>query len=191
MRKHSILILSIFLLNISLVCFANVPNNQVLIRFKEEYKKNDIDKFINSYKLKNLKVLSGINIYVLEVPKDIKNTDFVKKVEKVGIVKYVEANKNVDLSRNFVKESEKVDYSKLLDKEVTITGMYEYNRAGAMFSNDSGSISLVDLDNRVILRLPENKDGSKLQITGIVRKIKGYNVTNDLGLLPISVKEVK
>lgn len=188
-RLTGFLILSIVVLQISINAFA-LPNNQVLIRFKDTYKESDINKFIKEFNLKKVKVLSGLNIHVLEVPKNIKSEQLVKKVGKVGIVKYVEENTQVDLTKDFTKTTEKLDYTKILGKEITITGIYESSRAGAMFSNDNGSISLIDLDNRVLLKLPNIKEGSSLKLTGIVRKIKGYNVTNDMGLLVINIEEL-
>lgn len=190
--KKALFFLSLTLIiNAGLISFASLPENQILIRFKEGYKNSDIEKFITTQKFKKLKILSGINIYVFETPSGMKSDEAVKKVEKNGIVKYVESNKHVDISKAFSAPIEKVDYSKMLNKEVTVTGMYEYNRAGAMLSNDNGAISLIDLDNRVLLRLPSAKDGIKIKATGIIRKIKGYNVTNDIGFLPVSVEEVK
>lgn len=183
-------VLTAILLQVSLNAFA-LPNNQVLIRFKDTYKEADINKFITDFNLKKVKVLSGLNLYVLEVPKNMKPVQVVKKVEKVGIVKYVEENTQVDLTKAFSQTTEKLDYTKMLGKEITITGLYEANRAGAMFSNDNGAISLIDLDNRVILRLPNIKEGSNLKLTGIVRKIKGYNVTSDMGLLVINAEQLK
>lgn len=184
------LVFSAIVLQISTNAFA-LPNNQVLIRFKDTYKESDINKFITDFHLKKVKVLSGLNLHVLEIPKNMKSAQVVKKVEKVGIVKYVEENTQVDLDKAFPPVTEKLDYTKMLGKEITITGLYESNRAGSMFSNDNGSISLIDLDNRVILRLPNIKEGSTLKLTGVVRKIKGYNVTNDMGLLVINAEEIK
>lgn len=183
-------VLTAIVLQASLNSFA-LPNNQVLVRFKDTYKEADINKFITDFNLKKVKVLSGLNLHVLEVPKNMKPAQVVKKVEKVGIVKYVEENTQVDLTKAFSQTTEKLDYTKMLGKEITITGLYEANRAGAMFSNDNGAISLIDLDNRVILRLPNIKEGSNLKLTGIVRKIKGYNVTSDMGLLVINAEQLK
>lgn len=177
-------------LQISANTFA-LPNNQILIRFKETSKETEINKFITDFKLKKLKILSGINLYVLEVPTNMKPAQAIKKLEKISMVKYVEENKQIELNTNLVEPSEKVNYAKMLGKEITITGLYEANRAGAMFSNDNGTISLIDLDNRVLLKLPNIQEGSNLKLTGIVRKIKGYNVTNDIGLLVTNVEEIK
>lgn len=166
-------------------------SNQVLIKFKSGLTKNNIESFHSKYGTKILRIIPGINVYVVETPVDIRAEQLVRFLENDPMVKYAEVNTAIQLNPDAEVNpvytiNPVINYEKMIGKQLDINGVYKSSRSGAIISTKDGNLSIVDLDGTVVINLPGMAESSKVIITGIIKKVKGFNLTNNVGIMPVS-----
>ena len=197
LKKTKVLVLSLALVTFSLSSFANEKaenvvgnlkvspkNNEIMVKFKDKTSKKQIDEFTAKYGTKVLKVISGINTYVLEVPKETKADKLIKTLKTEKIIQSVEANQEVSLSPIKVETKAQVNYNDMIGKTVKLKGTLSLSRSGAIIETKEGNLSIIDKNNKVLMSYMTFKNGDEVEISGTIKSIKGFNITNNLAILP-------
>jgi hypothetical protein len=171
-------------------------SNQLLIKFKTGITKNAMDTFHSKYGVRTIKILPLINVHLVETPVDIRATQLVKYLENDPMVEYAEVNTSINLNPDVETEpvysiSGNVNYSQMIGKQTDVIGSYNSSRSGAVITVNNTTLSVVDLDGKVITKLPGTAEGSRVSITGIIREVKGFNITRNLGIMPVAFNKVK
>ncbi len=169
--------------------------NQLLVKFKSGITKSAIEEFNSKYGTKTLKVIPGINVYLIEITLGIRASQLVKYLENDKNVKYAEVNTvvnyNPDSEVNPVYTIMNSNIGTMIGKKVDIKGVYHTTRSGAVIQTENEKLSVVDLDGTVLAKLPKINEGTQLIVSGVVKQVNGFNVTNNIGVMPVEVKKIK
>ena len=74
----------------------------------------------------------------------------------------------------------------MIGKQVDVSGIYKSSRSGAIITTSNGNLSIVDMDGTVVTKLPNMAEGKRVIFSGIIKEIKGFNVTKNVGIMPVS-----
>ena len=106
-----------------------------------------------------------------------------------------DATREVALERPCALADLHAEPKSFLGKTVTVTGAVRTSRSGAILFEAGGTdqrISLVGTTGVVLMALP---DGQPLpgdyRIRGVVRAAKGFNLTDGLGLEPVTIEPLR
>lgn len=170
----------------------NQQNSQLLVKFKKGTSKNGVNEFHAKYGTRTIKVLPAINVHVIETTVGIKSSQLIRYFNNDPLVQYAEINTEISLDTdtiiNPVYTIQSVDYERMLNQQISVSGTYYSSRSGAIIETNKGRLSIVDIDGTVLTELPNLSNGSRLALSGIVKRTKGFNSTNDLGIMPVSIK---
>jgi hypothetical protein len=171
-------------------------HNQLLIKFNSGLSKNSIDTFHAKYGIRTLRIIPVINVYVVETPIDIKANQLVEFLGNDPLVKYAEVNTSIELNPDSATNpvytiSTDKDYSQMIGKQTDIKGIYKSSRSGAVVTIGDTTLSIVDLDGTVVTKFPGMTEGTRVVISGVIKEVKGFNVTKNLGIMPVSFNKAK
>jgi chaperonin cofactor prefoldin len=65
---------------------------EVLVKFKQNVRQQEIEEFLSQYNLEVKKVISGINVYNLQLPEGVKVKDIIEKLKQDSRIEYAEPN---------------------------------------------------------------------------------------------------
>jgi len=185
---------SLYTSNIEQTMIVNDNSKEILVKFKKGLMKQGINEFEAKYGLKTVKVLPATNIHVMKNKTGIKNNQLLSYIQNDPSVLYAEINQEIAFGPdyNIVPVFNILsNYENMIGKTVSIRGTYFSSRSGAIIETNKGKLSIVDLDGSVLTRIFNLKDGSKILLSGVIKEVKGFNLTNNLGILPISIKIAK
>ncbi|GIW21312.1 MAG: hypothetical protein KatS3mg068_0319 [Candidatus Sericytochromatia bacterium] len=169
-------------------------NKEILVKFKKGLTKANINEFQAKYGLRTVKVLPASNIHVMKNEIGMKNEQILGYIQNDPMVLYAEINREISFGPdyNIVPVFNILsNYQNMIGKTISVKGIYFSSRSGAIIETSNGKLSIVDLDSSVLPRITNLKDGSKISITGVVKEVKGFNLTNNIGILPVSIKVSK
>lgn len=169
-------------------------NKEILVKFKKGLTRAGINEFQAKYGLKTLKVLPATNIHVMKNEIGMRNNQMLNYIQNDPSVLYAEINQEISFGPDYnivPVFSILNNYENMVGKNVSIKGTYFSSRSGAIIETSKGKLSIVDLDGSVLPRISNMKDGSQISLSGVVKEVRGFNVTNNLGILPVSIKVAK
>ncbi len=168
--------------------------SQLLIKFKSGITKSAIEEFNSKYGTRTVKVIPGINVYLVEIVLGIQASKLVKYLENEPLVKYAEVNHSINLNPDQLTEPVYTimnsDYSSMIGKKINIEGVYHSSRSGAVLQTGNSKLSVVDLDGTVLTKLAKINEGTKVMVSGVIKQVNGFNVTNNLGVMPVDIKKI-
>jgi hypothetical protein len=94
-------LISISLISIIIACIdrsiAPVSNDtykpdQLLVRFKPQISREEVNKINNSFECKVIRYMANQNLYLIEIPKDTSIEDMINKYLQIPEVEYAEPN---------------------------------------------------------------------------------------------------
>jgi hypothetical protein len=165
---------------------------QLLIKFKEGVSDGYIQSFHSKYGTKTIKVISQLGVHVVSIPNGTDSNKMIDIIKKDPLISYVEINNSVSIDPIVPKYTilSSDNYTQSIGKQVEISGVYKPSRSGAIIYTDSAKISVVDKDGVVLTTISNVREGSKVSITGVIKQVKGFNLTNNIGIIPISLKTI-
>lgn len=113
--------------------------DEVLIKFKEETPKSDIDAFLSTNGSKVERVIDKIEVYLVKIPKGINPLQFVEKVREDPRLDFVEPNFTVKISET------EIPISRAVTEEESTPGDIELNKAWTVTKgSDKILVAIVD-----------------------------------------------
>ncbi|MFN4150039.1 MAG: S8 family serine peptidase [Candidatus Sericytochromatia bacterium] len=171
--------------------------DQILVKFKNNTTKSSIKEFNSKYGMKIVKTIPVVNVHVMQQDgPGIKAEQLVKYLSKDPMVKYAEINNVVSYSPDQLSTpvytiQSGMDFNKMTGEKVEIYGTYYSSRSGAYIETQYGKISVVDIDGTVLAKVGELKNGSSVSVSGIVKNVKGMNLTKGIGIMPITFENAR
>lgn len=168
---------------------ANAPlaaRPSLLVKFKPGVSALAINEFHAKYGTHTLNVLPNINVHVIALDQavGVQSRQLLSYVQRDRLVEYAELNGTMQLTQQTAVTP---DYSKMVGQQVTITGIYTTSRSGAIIQTPQGALSIVDNQNRPLVQMPQMAPGRTIRISGVITPVDGFNLTQNLGVLPMQV----
>lgn len=169
---------------------ANIPmaaRPSLLVKFKPGVSSKAINEFHAKYGTHTLNVLPNINVHVIALDQAVglQSAQLLSYVQRDLLVEYAELNGTMQLTQQTAVTP---DYSKMVGQQVTITGTYTTSRSGAIVQTPQGALSIVDNQNRPLVQMPQMAPGRAIRIIGVITPVNGFNMTQNLGVLPMQIK---
>ena len=157
--------------------------------------KNQVSSFHSKYGTKTVKVLPVINVHVIEMASvGLQANQAVKYINNDPSVLYAETNNVIGLSPEEIGPIYTIqntfDLNEMIGKKMDLQGVYQSSKSGAVIQTQSGKLSIVDVDGTVVVKLPNTSNGTRIAISGLVKQVKGFNQTEGIGIMPISMKKI-
>lgn len=171
--------------------------DQILVKFKNNTTKSSIREFQSKYGMKVVKTISTVNVHVMEQDgPGVKVEQLVKYLSKDPMVKYAEINNTLNytpdqLSTPVYTIQSGMDLKNMKGEKVELYGTYYSTRSGAYIETQYGKVSVVDVDGTVLAKVGELKNGSSVSVSGIIKNTKGMNLTNGIGIMPITFENAR
>lgn len=167
---------------------------QILVKFKNTLTKSQVGDFHSKYGTKTVKVLPVINVHVIEMATmDLHAAQAVKFINNDPSVLYAETNNVIGLTPEEIGPIYSIqnssNLSEMVGKKMSFQGVYQSSRSGSVLQTTSGKVSIVDVDGTVVTKLPNTTNGTRISISGVVKKVKGFNQTEGIGIMPITMKK--
>jgi len=175
---------------------APEQKEQILVKFKKRISSVTSNEFNAKYGVKTAKVIPGIDVHVVESTEGsfVPAEQLVRHISADPLVKYAEVNGKVIVDPVMIKVNPifstlKVEnYQKMIGKKIAVNGTYRSSRSGAVVQiNDEVRLSIVDLDGTVVNSMPKLTEGAKITVYGLIKEVKGFNLTNNIGIMPVTL----
>jgi len=169
-------------------------NKEILVKFKKGFTKASISEFQAKYGLKTVKVLPASNVHVMKNEVGMRNEQILNYIQNDPSVLYAEINQEISFGPdyNIVPVFNILNnYENMIGKTISVKGVYFSSRSGAIIETNNGKLSVIDIDGTVLPRITNMKDNTKVSLSGVVKEVRGFNMTNNLGIFPVSIKIAK
>lgn len=175
----------------------NAQKPEILVKFKKTMSKASVDEFSSKYGVRTLRVIPVVDVHVIQLDGlSVQAQQLVKYLNNDPAVKFAEINKTITYTPDQLSnpvysiQTQKVNLE-MTGEKVDVNGIYKTDRSGAYLETQFGRISIVDLDGTVLTKVAKVKAGSYVTVSGIVKEVKGFNLSKGVGIMPTDLKQTR